>query len=174
MKPFSGNIIFVDTEFSDLNPYKGEILSIGLVKLNGKELYLELEYDCETSKWVKENVIPLLTKKKISREKAVKQIKKFVGNKKPYMVAYVNQFDAIYLYKLFGTENCPFYWIPIDFASMLFTVGISPGAYNYGDKHNFFKELGIDYTKYKEHHALDDAKLLRQVYLKFMEKNNEQ
>ncbi len=46
MKSFSENIIFFDTEFSSLNPYEGEILSIGLVKPNGEELYLELEYDC--------------------------------------------------------------------------------------------------------------------------------
>ena len=173
MKPFSNNIIFVDTEFSSLDPYKGEILSIGLVKTDGEELYLELEYDGETSEWVKENVTPLLTEEKISRKSAIRLIKQFVGDKEPHMVCYVNQFDAIYLYKLFGTDNYPFYWIPIDFASMLFAAGISPGAYNHGDKHNFFKELGIDYTKYKEHHALDDAKLLRQVYLKFIEKNQE-
>lgn len=28
MKPYSDNIIFIDTEFSSVNPYKGEILSI--------------------------------------------------------------------------------------------------------------------------------------------------
>src|SRR4030066_1628453 len=44
MKPFSDNIVFLDTEFSSLDPYKGEILSIGLVKMNGDGLYLELEY----------------------------------------------------------------------------------------------------------------------------------
>jgi len=43
--PFSKNIIFLDTEFSSLDPYKGEMLSIGLAKLDGSELYLELEYE---------------------------------------------------------------------------------------------------------------------------------
>ena len=52
-KPYSKNIIFLDTEFSSLDSNKGEILSIGLVKLDGKELYLELEYDSPVSDWVK-------------------------------------------------------------------------------------------------------------------------
>lgn len=28
MKPFSENIIFMDTEFTNLNPYEGEIISL--------------------------------------------------------------------------------------------------------------------------------------------------
>lgn len=38
-------LIFFDSEFSSLNPYEGEILSIGMVKENGDEFYLELR--CE-------------------------------------------------------------------------------------------------------------------------------
>jgi hypothetical protein len=39
MQPFEAeNILFIDTEFSDLDPYIGEILSIGMVKLSGEEL----------------------------------------------------------------------------------------------------------------------------------------
>jgi DNA polymerase III epsilon subunit-like protein len=169
MKPSSDNIIFLDTEFSSLNPYKGEILSIGLVKLNGEELYLELEYEGEVDEWVKKNIIPTLKESKVNREKAIDRIKKFVGNKQPYTVAYVNQFDTIYIYKLFNIENHPFHWIPIDFASVLFSLGINPESYDYRNKDNFFEKIGIDHTKYREHHALDDARLLREVYLKFLE-----
>jgi len=169
MKSFSKNIIFLDTEFSSLDPYKGEILSIGLVKLNGEELYLELKYDGEIDPWVKKNIIPTLKDPKVSRETAKRRIREFIGKKKPYLVSYVNQFDAIYWYKLFGVNNHPAHWLPIDFASILFGLGINPEAYYYGDKDNFYKEMGIDHTKYKEHHALDDAKLLREVYLKFVE-----
>lgn len=164
--PFSENIIFVDTEFSSLNPYEGEILSIGLIKLNGEELYLELEYSGEVNEFVKEKVLKFLTDKKVSRAEAIEKIKTFVGNDKPFMVSYINQYDTIYLYKLFINDNCPFYWLPIDFASILFAMNINPEAYYHGDKNNFYKKLGIDHTKYREHHALDDAKLLREVYLK--------
>lgn len=170
MKPFSDNIIFLDTEFSSLNPYKGEILSIGLVKMNGEELYLELDYDGEVDDWVKENVIPLLTQEKISRAAAIEKIEQFVDDTEPYLTGYVNQFDAVYLYKLLGSKNNPFHWIPIDFASILFTLGISPGRYNWEDKDNFYQEIGVDHNKYRKHHALDDAKLLREVYLKFLQK----
>ena len=172
MKVFSNNIIFFDTEFSSLNPYKGEILSIGLVKLNGEELYIELEYNGEVDKWVKENVTPFLIEEKVSRKECVRRIEKFVGDKKPYMLAYVNQFDTIYFYKLFGTENNPFHWIPIDFASMLFAVGVNPEEFN-ENKNKFCKRLGVDFSKYQEHNALDDARLLREIYLKFIENSKE-
>ena len=174
MKPFSENIIFLDTEFSSLDPNKGEILSIGLVKLNGEELYLELEYDGEVSDWVKENVIPFLTQEKMNREKAVEKVKQFIGDAKPYIVGYINQDDVMYwqkLYRSVGVKENPFQLVAIDFATILFMLGIDPESYYFGDENNFYKKIGIDYTKYKKHHALDDAKLLREVYLKFIEKN---
>lgn len=171
--PYSKNIVFFDTEFTSLNPYLGEILSIGLVKLDGSELYLELEYGGEIDPWVKKNIIPTLKNQKVSREKTVKQIKKFIGKKKPYAVSYVNQYDTLYVYKLFTRKlfndgKHPFFWLPIDFASILFSLGIDPEAYFSTDKKNFFKEIGIDASKYKAHNALDDAKLLREVYLKMV------
>ncbi len=174
MKPFSENIIFLDTEFSSLDPNKGEILSIGLVKLNGEELYLELEYDGEVSDWVKENVIPFLTQEKMNREKAVEKVKQFISDAKPYIVGYINQDDVMYwqkLYRSVGVKENPFQLVAIDFATILFMLGIDPESYYFGDENNFYKKIGIDYTKYKKHHALDDAKLLREVYLKFIEKN---
>lgn len=114
-KPFSKNIIFLDTEFSSLDPYVGEILSIGIVKLSGEELYLELEYDGPVNPWVRQNILPTLKNKKFKRTEAVTLIKKFVGKKKPYAVSFVNQYDVIYTYKLFNNKKCPFYWLPIDF-----------------------------------------------------------
>jgi hypothetical protein len=165
--PFSENIIFFDTEFSDLDPYKGEILSLGMVKPNGQELYLEIEYNGEVSDWVKDNVIPYLKGPKLSRNEAKLKIREFVGPAEPYLVSYVNQFDAIYWYKLFGVDDHPAYWIPIDFASILFGFGINPEDYS---NPIFLKELGIEAGKYQKHNALEDAKLLREIYLKFFEK----
>jgi DNA polymerase III epsilon subunit-like protein len=165
-RPYSKNIMFFDTEFSSLDPYRGEILSIGLVKLNGDELYLELQHDDEVDSWVRKNILPTLKLKKVSRKKAVAEIKRFVGKKKPYVVAYVNQYDVIYIYKLFGKGDKPFFWLPIDFASILFGMGIDPESYYPDDKKNFLKKIGVDSSKYKMHNALDDARLLREVYLK--------
>lgn len=170
MRSFSENIIFFDTEFSDLNPYKGEILSVGLVKLNGDELYLELEYEGEVSEWVREHIVPTLTGPKVSRAEARDRIREFVGEGKPYAVSYVNQYDTIYWYKLFLGEEHPFLWLPIDFASMLFGEGMDPEGYYSEDKANFFHKIGVDPSKYKQHHALEDARLLREVYLKMVGK----
>ncbi len=168
-KPYSDNIIFFDTEFSDLNPYKGEILSVGMVKPTGEELYLELENNGEVSDWVRDNILPTLMDNKISREEAKEKMREFIGSSFPYLVSYVNQFDAVYFYKLFGTENQPAYYIPIDFASMLFGYGIDPR--DYGNRYSrLVNKLDIDLSKFKKHHALEDAKLLKEMYTRFFER----
>lgn len=172
---YSDNIIFLDTEFTTLDPAKGELISIGMVKLKtGRELYLELEFDEGTVEpWVKTHVLPSLTGPRISQKDARQKIIRFIGNKKerkekPYLMAYVNQFDAIYWYKLFGSaKEHPGYWIPIDFASILFAHGYPPNSLG---RHSFFKELGIEKGEYKEHNALADARLLREVYVAFLKK----
>ncbi|PIY93623.1 MAG: hypothetical protein COY69_00700 [Candidatus Magasanikbacteria bacterium CG_4_10_14_0_8_um_filter_32_14] len=168
---FSDNIIFFDTEFTNIDSEIGEIMSIGLVKPNGEELYLELAYDNKTvHPWVTENVIPFLLGNKISKEKAIKKIWDFIGRgeDKPFLMAYVNQFDSIYWYRLFADpKDHPVFWIPIDFASILFAFGFNPEIMRVGD---FFDWLDIDLQKYKKHNALEDAKMLKEVYDKFKEK----
>ena len=169
IKPYSKNIIFFDTEFSSLDFKKGEILSLGLVKLDGKELYLELDFKGEADEWPKENILPFLTQEKISKEKAVILIEKFIGEEKPYVVAYINQFDMIYFYKLLGLDNFnnKFNWIPIDFASILFSLNINPDVL-VNREQSFFDKFDIDISTSKQHNALDDAKLLRDFYLKLL------
>ncbi len=165
--PYTKNIIFFDTEFSSLDLCKGEILSLAFVKLNGDELYLELEFEGEADEWPKNNILPNLTNKKMSKEQAIALIEKFIGDKKPYVIAYVNQFDIAYFYKLFGLDNFndKFNWIPVDFASILFSLGINPEVL-FDRKKSFFENMQIDLSKYTQHNALDDARLLREVYLK--------
>ncbi len=166
-KPHSDNIIFFDTEFTDLDIRVGELLSIGMVKPTGQELYVELEYTGKPHPWVEKNVIPYLTGNKIYKDDVIRQIKEFVGDDKPFMMAYVNQFDAVYWYDFFGSaKEHPFYWIPIDFASIMFSAGYDPSSMG-SDK--FFKELDIDKSSYSQHNALDDAKLLKETYLKFID-----
>jgi len=168
-KLFSDNIIFFDTEFTHLDVKIGELLSIGLVKQTGEELYLELEYEgLEIHPWVSKKVLPFLTGEQVSRGEAVEKLREFIGEgkKKPYLMAYVNQFDAVYWYKLFGDpKNHPAFWIPIDFASILFALGRDPEDMR---KDRFFEELGIDKNRYNKHNALEDAKLLKEVYNKFI------
>ncbi|NQV11745.1 3'-5' exoribonuclease [Candidatus Uhrbacteria bacterium] len=168
MQPKSNNVVFVDTEFSDLDPYTGEILSIGIVKPNGDEFYVELEYDGDVHPWVTENILPSLTEEKVSRAEAQDLVRAFLGEEKPYMVAFVPQYDMIYMVKLFGVGNVPFHWMSIDFASMMFGNNIDPEGMLAANNDVMLKEMGIDPSQYREHHALDDARMLREVYLKMI------
>jgi DNA polymerase III epsilon subunit-like protein len=169
LEPFeTKNLIFIDTEFTDLDPYKGELLSVGIIKLNGDELYIELEYDGESSEWVVEHIIPTLIQTKVSREDAVILIREFLGDSLPFAVGFVDNYDVIYLTKLFGAGNLPFRWITIDFASILFAIGVNPVKFQLDSSgaKSFYRKLGIDMKQYRQHHALDDAKLVRDVWIK--------
>ncbi len=162
-KPYSDRLIFFDTEFTHLDPRKGELISIGLVKYSGEELYLELEYTGEPHPWVTEKVLPYLKGPKVGREEAKKRLREFVGPDQPYLVAYVNQFDAVFWYDLFGSPmDHPAFWIPIDFASILFALGYPPDSMG---RENFWKELGLVKQTGVQHNALDDARWLWEVYL---------
>jgi DNA polymerase III epsilon subunit-like protein len=163
-RPFSNNVIFYDTEFSSLDPYTGEVLSIGMVKISGEELNLELEPAGPISDWVKEHVIPTLKGPHVTRQDAQRRIKEFVGGGKPYAVGYVNAYDTLYFYKLFGFPKGeqPCYWLPVDLSSIIFGVGKDPEKLL-----EFAVELGIDTKQYTQHHALHDARLVRDVYMKF-------
>ena len=168
----SKNLIFIDTEFTDLDPYKGELMSVGIVKLNGDELYLELEHDGEVSPRVKKNLLKMLKGPKFTRSQTATQIKEFLGDSEPYAIGFVDNYDVIYLTKLFGAGRLPFKWMTVDFASILFAIGINPVKFQLDSEgaRDFYKKLGIDTKKFRHHHALDDALLLREVWLKLTEK----
>jgi DNA polymerase III epsilon subunit-like protein len=173
MAQYSKNIIFFDTEFTTLDIKKGQLLSMGLVKISGEELYFEFDYDKTQfiDPWVKENVLPSLHQKPTSRYEAYAKIVEFIGentteNQKPFLMSYVNQFDAMYWYELFGSaKEHPAYWIPLDFASILFAYGESPNSLG---KHTFYTALGLTKNDEAEHDALYDAKMLREIFLRFM------
>ena len=103
----------------------------------------------------------------LSQEEATKMINEFVGEAKPYVISYVHQFDMPFFYKLIPQDKSPFHWLPIDFASVLFAIGIDPEIMARGRK-ELYKKLELDYTKYQSHHALDDARLLKETYLKLL------
>lgn len=162
------NLVFIDTEFTSLDPVVGEILSIAIIKLTGEELYIELETDAVPSNWVKRNILPMLTQPKLDQEETKKAIRKFLGRKDPFAIAFVDNYDSLYAVKLFGEGKLPFKWMTIDFTSILFANGINPTKLlaTESDAKKFYTSLGIDLTKYKQHHALDDARLLRDVWLR--------
>lgn len=162
VRPVSSNVVYYDTEFSDLNPYSGELLSVGMVKPSGDELYIEIEHAGSVSKWAAEHVVPQLTSRKHSRDEAKNMIRSFLGNERPYLVGYINQYDDVYLTKLFWGEDKPYHWVPLDVATLLFALGIDP----IGD---VYEILGLGSWDHEEHHALFDAKWVKAVYERLLE-----
>lgn len=162
------NLIFIDTEFTSLDPSSGEILSIGIVKLNGDELYLELDTDAPRSEWVKKHLT--FDQEKVSKEQAKHAVVDFLGDADPFAVAFVDNYDNLYMVKLFGEGKLPFKWLTIDMASILFANGINPKSFipNETAAKAFYRTIGVDMSQYRQHHALDDAKLLREVWLKLV------
>jgi len=169
IKPFTDNLVFFDAEFSSLDANFGEIISLSMVKFSGEELYLELEFSGEYNDFVKEKVLPKLKGNKVSKEEAFKSIKEFLGDSKPYLISYVNQYDIIFLHKLLDKYEYVPYWLPIDFSTMLFSMGYDPEVLRNNDA-KFLSDFEIDITKYKRHNALEDAKMLRDIYLKMFGK----
>ncbi|MFH1802969.1 MAG: hypothetical protein ABH864_06000 [archaeon] len=165
------NMIFMDGEFAKLSPDGIDLISIGLVKPSGEELYLEIEFDGELDPWVKRNVVPHLEGKKVSRGEAARRIRNFVGKGRPSLVAYVNQFDWMGVCRLFGAEGpkdiigrLPFHWVPIDFASIMISKGVEPGT----PPQKVALKYGVDTSDICKHNALDDARLLKRIYDKVM------
>ena len=59
-------LIFIDTEF---NGFGGELISLALVTLTGKDFYETLRPNKPIEHWVRENVMPYLEKEPITIEK---------------------------------------------------------------------------------------------------------
>lgn len=163
-------IIFFDTEFTHLDVEKGELLSIGMVKENGEELYIEFDHEgLDIHPWTVKKVLPHLTGDTVSKEEGRELIRQFMGPDHPFIMSHVNQFDAVYWYKFFGDpKDHPAFWIPLDFASILFAHGYAPDS----PRHDaFLEEIGIDRSHYNQHNALDDARLLKDMYEKITNKH---
>jgi DNA polymerase III epsilon subunit-like protein len=166
---FSENVVFFDAEFTSLDPRNGEILSIAIIKPSGEELYLEVERKNDpVHPWVKENILPLLDGNPITQEATCERIEHFIGDSAPYLISYVSHFDTAFLHKLFGDGRWPFHRDPIDFASMLFSAGLNPTNLLENDR-VLSEAMGVEPSDAcRMHHALNDARLLRDTYGKFL------
>lgn len=153
----------MDWEFTGLYTDWTEFVSLALVKENWDELYMEIEYKWNVVDWVKDNIVPHLKWKVITKEEAKKQILEFVWNEKPYLMSYVNQFDWMWICGLFWVWEVPFYWVPLDFATMLFQKWIIPELTTPED---LAKKYWITLENRKKHTALNDARLIRELYQK--------
>ena len=168
--PFSDKLIFFDAEFTSLEYEKSELLSFGAVTLDGATFYCEIDHDTrDVSDFVREHVLPTLTAPKISLDAARTQIRAFIaehfGDHHPYLVTYVYKYDAYHWYKLFGYQDEMTQRIILDFASMLFALGVDPEQHSASQRDDFLRTLGIDGSAFAKHNALDDARILRAAYL---------
>lgn len=97
--------IWFDTEFIE-DGKTIELLSIGMVREDGKTLYLEnmsADYS-RASEWVRNNVIAKLDPitHGVAREEIASKILNFVGDK-PEFWAYYADYDWVVLCQLYGT-----------------------------------------------------------------------
>lgn len=172
--PFSDDIVFFDAEFTGMNACIDDLMAVGMVNFDGtKELYFELPYDdAKVAPWTREHVLPFLTGENIlPQEQAREAINDFCGSSEPHLVATVNQRDMGFFHKLYEGHKEPIHTIPIDFASILFGMGLDPSRRINGEKEPFYKQFDIDLSKYNLHNALDDAKLMRELYFLLAKKS---
>ena len=140
----SVNRIWFDTEFYD-NGKTIDLISIGMVKANGRTLYLESsDADLENvSDWIKENVCPRLLGKDQKSNKEIADIIMDFAGLRPEFISYYCSYDWVVLCQLYGSmTQLPKGW-------PMFCVDIKQISYLQGD----FRLL----PNLAAHNALDDA-----------------
>lgn len=158
-------LVFFDGEFTSLTTKGVKFLSMGFVADNGNKLYLEINQNKEiVDPWVFTNVIPFLEGNGITEEEAKERIVQFIkdnyGEEKPVLVADVNQFDWNGICELFGVWNIPFFYIPLDLTGKLLS-----SKYDIDESREVIaKDLGIDISNFRKHHALSDAIVLKEIW----------
>lgn len=62
----------------------------------------------------------------------------------PFAIGFVDNYDVIYLTKLLGAGKLPFRWTTIDFASILFAIGVNPVKFmtDQSGAKAFYRKLG--------------------------------
>ncbi len=140
-----------DTEFIE-DGKTIDLLSIGIVAEDGREMYLEIgEADwSKASPWVKENVLVHMGKgPTVGREEAKLRVLDFVGTDKPEIWAYYADYDWVALCQLFGTMmDLPKGW-PMYCRDLKQLAG----------------DLKLPEQGKGEHHALADAKWTRDAWI---------
>lgn len=101
---------FFDTEFYESGPdHPIQLISIGIVASDGRELYLEngsisLREAIEGNPWLKDNVVAHLKKEFTPYDSIGQKVLDFIGvDPKPKFWAYFADYDWVVLCQLFGT-----------------------------------------------------------------------
>ncbi|MEA3346890.1 MAG: 3'-5' exoribonuclease [Candidatus Auribacterota bacterium] len=171
-------IVFIDNEFTGVHAFT-TLISVGLVTFEGDSLYVSLnDYDKDqVSGWVKDNVLNMIDESKsVSSLEACKKVQIFLDNyskgEKVSLVSAGKMTDIILFFQL---------WHSLHPGKKYFHLSFLPEYLNHGahyDLNTLFFIAGIDpdidrakFAGRKEsnrHHALDDAKIVRECFLKLV------
>lgn len=136
--------LFLDTEF---NGWGGGLISLALVPEDpgASEFYRELDCRECLDPWVKQNVVPLLDRKTVA-----------VNTFQQELAQYLSSFDSIRIVAD---------W-PDDIRYFCESLITGPGEIiNLPSPIEFELDLDIRYYSERPHHALYDARAIRDVYL---------
>lgn len=142
--------LVLDTEF---NGWRGELISMALVPEIGgagyPEFYEEVQFWQDPLPWVAENVIPKLTKRKMSLENFQNALYRYLVS-----IAAISQPITIYAD------------YPDDIAYFCRSMITGPGTRIGFDHLRFNMQCDVAYVSDIPHHALHDARALRDVLYK--------
>ena len=150
---------FIDFEFYDREDVRKAplFISVGVCSLDGREYYAESDYAlarCDEDNWLTENVKPYLTGEGIDESMISKELEKFMVDPEEIW-AWYGAYDYVCFCKLWGRminlpEQFPMYFHEIQ------QVHGGRGS------NKLPKQSSV------EHHALNDAKYVRECYNKLV------
>lgn len=143
---------FLDTEFIE-DGRTIDLISIGIVAEDGRELYCEFDVDWRrANEWVAKHVLPSLTEKAFTtRERAAREIVKFIGAERPEFWGYYADYDWVALCQLFGRMvDLPNGW-------PMYCRDLKQWC-------DFLGNPKLPKQTSTEHHALADARWNRDIY----------
>ncbi len=177
-------IVFVDTEYTGEHAFT-TLVSIGLVTLDGKELYVTLNDYArdQVTDWLKDNVLRFIDhRQSVSKKDACELISRFLETysegKNISLVSAGKVTDLILLFQLWHSlypekkyfhslYDLPGYLrhrVHLDLDTLFFAAGVDENV----DREVFVGNLGCGIR----HHALYDARIVRECFLKLVRDGN--
>lgn len=156
-------IIYLDTEFWE-RPCTIDLISIGLVREDGKEYYAEssdFDEDRCTNDWLHKNVLNKLGhwENRKSRSRIASEILEFVGPN-PVFTGYYSDYDWVVFCWLFGKMID----LPTGFPK--FCIDLKQDLFRAGNPK-------IPFKAEQEHNALDDARWIAKAHKWLIERKSQ-
>lgn len=175
-------LVFVDTEFTGVHAY-ATLISVGAVTLEGDELYVTLnDYDqSQVTDWVRQNVLVHIDKSgSVSRREACDRLALFLNKhargERIGLMSAGKMTDIMLLFQLWHTlypdrKYFHFELLPehlnhgshFDLNTLFFAAGVDPDV---------DREAWAGVKSSRRHDALEDAKIVRECFLKMAREGN--